>query len=264
MHIAAALDLQFTRRGRPSLATAGVGNVPRGGWSLFCCPGAAELWGRRPLPWCLAGVVFGLAVLCMGMFEAQRLKTHVLRSPCMVVGSEVFDVGVCTLCDLEDPLLCEEHPIASARLAVTFKPRHGGENITGTVWYCKERGDSNLCRRDRRSFDQRDLDAVTVGAGAPAAPLGGAPFPCTLGEVFAFMQLHAWEGEERQCYYSSRDTKGEDVWFSMPSPDLVDHAWFQRHFGYSLLLAMGGLILSLLLLACLAVEGVELWAAGIV
>merc|ERR1719436_900996 len=67
------------------------------------------------------------------------------------------------------------------------------------------------------------------------------PIPCTVGEVYSYMQLH--EGQEQQCYYSSRDAKGEDVWLSMPSPGLVDHAWFQKHLEYPVLLALGGIVL---------------------
>jgi hypothetical protein len=51
---------------------------------------------------------------------------------------------------------------------------------------------------------------------------------------------------------------------SMPSPGLVDHAWFQKHLEYPVLLALGGLVLLSVLLGCLALEGAELWASGLI
>eukprot|EP00434_Breviolum_minutum_P017325 symbB.v1.2.015293.t1/scaffold1134.1/size135964/5 len=55
-----------------------------------------------------------------------------------------------------------------------------------------------------------------------------------------------------------------DVWLSIPSPGLVDHAWFQSHLEYPVLMALGSLVLLTLLLGCLAVEGAELYFSGIV
>ncbi|CAJ1461301.1 unnamed protein product [Effrenium voratum] len=68
------------------------------------------------------------------MFEAMRLSTHVLSSPCTITRSEMTDVGTCTLCDSQTPSTCQVHPITTARLSVNFKHRHLDENITGTVW----------------------------------------------------------------------------------------------------------------------------------
>lgn len=264
MHIAAALELHLGRRGNPSLANAGLGGAPprRPQWCpcpFFCSGLASEIWGGKLQVWFFLGLLVGSAVVCIGMFEATRLTIHVLMSPCTVLGSEVIDVGSCTLCDNNEPATCEVHPIATARLAVTFKPQHAEENVTGFVWYCKGRASMDPCQRQLRFLDQLSLDAHST----PHMMVGG-PVACTVGEVFSFMQQHAVEGQERSCYYSSRDTAGEDVWLSMPSPGLVDHAWFQKHLEYPVMLALGGLVLLSVLLGCLALEGAELWASGLV
>lgn len=206
------------------------------------------------------GFVVVSAVMCIGAFEATRLSTHVLQSPCTIMSREIMDVGTCTLCDDASPANCEVHPIATARMAVTFKPLHGEQNVTGWVWYCKNRASEEPCQRQLGFTDQLSLDLHTVGLRQP--PSG--PVPCTTGEVFAYMQLHALQGQEQHCYYSSRDLKGEDVWLTMPSPGLVDHAWFQKHIEYPVLLAVGGLVLLAVLLGCLALEGMELWASGLI
>lgn len=271
MHIAAALELQFGRRRLSSSAAsaaagdgAGAGAPRRGGWWSVCCPAGPlsnGFWGGKPHLWCLLALLVTSAMLCVGLFEVTRLTTHVLRSPCTVLGSEIVDVGTCTICDGASPReTCEVHPVATARLSVTYKPVHGEENVTGYVWYCKGRDQADPCEKQNRFLDQLVLD---VQSSAQAVQIAG-PVPCTVGEVFAYMQMHAWENEERQCYYSSRDAKGEDVWLSMPSPGLVDHAWFQKHLEYPVLLALGGLVLLALLLGCLALEGAELWASGLV
>lgn len=259
MHIPQAVELYLQRRNRQSPTGAAA---VRSRWRQCCIPClcAAEFDGHRPHIWCLLGLLVSSSVLCIGMFEATRLSTHVLRSPCTVVGSEVLDVGTCTLCDDLHPANCEVHPIATARLAVRFKPMHSEENITGWVWYCKGRAAADPCQRQLRFLDQLSLDIRTYQhLRSP-----GGPVPCTAGEVFAYMQRHTLEGEAHQCYYSSRDPKGEDVWLSMPSPGLVDHAWFQKHLEYPVLLAVGGLVLLSVLLGCLALEGAELWASGII
>jgi len=235
-----------------------VGTPPR--LPRYWCPCGFDLGGGKLQVWCLLGFLVGTSVVCIGMFEAVRLTTHVLRSPCTVLGSEVIDVGTCTLCDDQDPQNCEVHPIATARLSVTFKPMHQEENVTGWVWYCKGRASVDPCQRQLRFLDQLSLDIREYGR----LHNPGRPVPCTAGEVFAYMQLHAAEGTPRQCYYSSRDVNAEDVWLSMPSPGLVDHAWFQKHLEYPVLLALGGLVLLSVLLGCLALEGAELWASGLV
>jgi len=277
MHVLAAIEQHWSRRSaaRPNLANAGLGGVlgsanfgglATAGRTQSCCPCpflcaglTTEIFGGKLQVWCLMGVLVGSAVVCIGMFEATRLTIHVLMSPCTVLGSEVIDVGFCTLCDDNEPALCEVHPIATARLAVTFKPLHSEENVTGFVWYCKGRATMDPCQRQLRFLDQLSLDTHSA-----QHLLVGGPVSCTVGEVFTFMQQHAMEGEERACYYSSRDVAAEDVWFSMPSPGLVDHAWFQKHLEYPVMLALGGLVLLSVLLGCLALEGAELWASGLV
>jgi hypothetical protein len=212
--------------------------------------------------WCMLMFLVCSAVLCIGMFEAKRLTTHVLRSPCTVVGSEVLDVGTCTICDEGSPSSCEVHPVVSARLHVTFRPMHGSGNVTGSVWYCKGRQESDPCDQSLKFLDQLSLDARTLPAPGRFTP--GGPVLCTAGEVYAFMQVHLYEKGTQQCYYSSRDPMGQDVWLTMPAPGLVDHEWFQRHLEYPVFLALGGLVLLSVLLSCLALEGAELWASGLV
>lgn len=260
MHIGAAISLQLSRHSRPSAVGTGTGSQ-RYTWLCFPCSllplGIHE---HKLHVWCLLGFLVGSSVLCIGMFEFTRLTTHVLRSPCTVLSSEVLDVGTCTLCDDMSPQHCEVHPIATARLFVSFQPMHSSENVTGYVWFCKGRASVDPCQRQLDFIDQLALDSEAFGQEHRA----GGPIPCAVGEVFSYMQRHAMEGNTRECYYSSRDPKGEDVWFSMPSPGLVDHAWFQKHLEYPVLLALGGLVLLSVLLGCLALEGAELWAAGFV
>lgn len=260
MHVGVALELYWQRRNAPSAAGAGVGRL-RATQHCFPCAWLLHDFVGSKLPiWCLLAALMGSSVVCIGMFEAMRLSTHVLRSPCTVVGSEVLDIGTCTLCDNDEPTTCEVHPIATARFAVNFKPMHHDENITGWVWYCKGRAASDPCQREIRFLDQLSLDIRSFSH--MTSPSG--PVPCTAAEVFTFMQRHMDNGEEHMCYYSSRDAKGEDVWLSLPSPGLVDHAWFQKHLEYPVFLALGGLVLLSVLLGCLALEGAELWASGLV
>lgn len=218
----------------------------------------AELLGPKLHAWCVLAFLVAASVCCIGLFEAARLSTHVLRSPCTITSHELYDVGACTLCDGESPANCEVFPVATARLSVTFRPLHSSTNITGRVWYCKGLAAADPCRRQLQFLDQLSLDIRTFG-GVPHRQI-----PCTIGEVLAYTQRHEMNGPDHQCYYSSRDPEGEDVWLTMPSPGLVDHAWFQKHLGYPVLLALGGLVLLSVLLGCLALEGAELWAAGLV
>jgi len=275
MHIGAAFEHWARRNPRPSAATAGIGvghsNIHgrrRTCCSLCCslCPPwglllPPDLGGQKVHAWCLLGVLVSSSVICIGMFEATRLSTHVLMSPCTILGSEVIDVGTCTLCDESVPATCEVHPIASARLAVTYQPRHRMSNVTGWVWYCKGRASSDPCQHHLQFLDQLMLDSRQYRNPQPS--LAG-PVPCTAGEVYGYMHKHIEVGSQRHCYYSSRDPDGEDVWLSMPSPGLVDHAWFQKHLEYPVLLAFGGLVLLSVLLGCLALEGAELWASGLI
>mmetsp|Transcript_28706 Transcript_28706/g.66206 ORF Transcript_28706/g.66206 Transcript_28706/m.66206 type:complete len:262 (-) Transcript_28706:13-798(-) len=261
MHIGPAIELYWQRRAGGSTAAApGFTFFNRPRYLCFPCGWLLSDSGSQKLHiWCTMGALVVSAVLCIGVFEGTRLSTHVLKSPCTVLGSEVLDIGTCTLCDDSNPANCEVHPIATARFSVTFQPHDWTENATGWVWYCKGRAESDPCQRQIRFLDQLSLDVRNFGL----AGVGG-PVPCTAGEVFAYMQKHASEGAEHDCYYSSRDPKGEDVWLSMPSPGLVDHAWFQKHLEYPILLAIGGLVLLSVLLGCLALEGAELWASGLV
>eukprot|EP00927_Polykrikos_kofoidii_P079321 TRINITY_DN76103_c0_g1_i1.p1 TRINITY_DN76103_c0_g1~~TRINITY_DN76103_c0_g1_i1.p1 ORF type:complete len:241 (+),score=30.04 TRINITY_DN76103_c0_g1_i1:143-865(+) len=212
--------------------------------------------------WALLGVLVGSAVLCIGRFEAARLTTHVLRSPCTILSSEVVDVGKCSVCDNRDSPTCEVHPVVLARVYVDYRPMHSNKNTTGTVWYCKGRDTVNPCVQRLQLLDQLFLDFQQYGRILPVAT--GSNIACTAGEIFTYMQLRGvTEGAERDCYYGSRDTNGDDVWLSMPSAGFVDHSWFERHLEYPLLLALGGLVLLSVLLGCLALEGVELWASGL-
>ncbi|CAK0848999.1 unnamed protein product [Prorocentrum cordatum] len=143
MHVARAVSLHWSRGSRPSAAAAGLrepaARLRALGCRLFCLP--LDLGGQKLHIWCLLIFVVCSAALCIGLFEAERLTTHVLRSPCTVIGSELVDVGTCTVCDELSPSNCEEHPVATARLAVTFRPMHRDANVTGSVWYCKGRQD---------------------------------------------------------------------------------------------------------------------------
>lgn len=179
-----------------------------------------------------------------------------------MVDSELIDVGTCTVCDELSPSNCEVHPVATARLAVTFRPMHRDANVTGSVWYCKGRQESDPCDQTLRFLDQLTLDSRATSV--PSRYARGAQVLCTAGEVYSYVQAHLLEGRERECYYSSRDPTGQDVWLSMPAPGLVGHEWLQGHPEYPVFLALGGLVLLSVLLSCLALEGAELWAAGLV
>lgn len=255
MHLAAVINSQWRRQGAPTTDAGGFRSLVVGGRSVVFS-GRLDLCHGKVHTWCLLSAAVALAVLSIGLFEATRLTTHVLRSPCTILGSEVVDVGTCSMCEDGEMPVCEAHPIATARIAVTFSPAHTDRNITGWVWYCKGQPSMDPCDRRSRGPDM-------LGLARPHHASKGAVH-CTVGEVFNYMQLHAIEGETRQCYYSSRDVTGEDVWFSLPTPGMVDHAWFEKHLEYPVLLALGGLILLSVLLGCLALEGAELWAAGLV
>jgi len=197
----------------------------------------------------------GASVLAVARFEAVRLTTHVLRSPCTVLSWEVLDLGTCTLCDTVEPAHCEVHPIATARLAVTFRPQHAPHNVTGYVWYCKGRDEMDPCDLRIRYTDQMYLDAHLARVN---------PTPCTTGEVFAHMQMHALTGGHHHCYYNSHEPFGDDVWLSMPSPGLVGTDWFMSHMEYPVLLTLGGVVMLSMAVCCLATDGAELWASGLI
>lgn len=236
---------------------------PSGGWRRIwaICPCGLLLNSDPPvtkLHTVLLAVGVTFAVLCVGVFEMTRLSAHVLRTPCTVIGNQVQDVGSCTVCDGGAPANCQVHPVATARLAVTFQPLHSSENVTGWVWYCKRLPTEDPCRSQLRFLDQLSLDARRSPFGRIAGP-GGHQVSCVVGDVLAYTQGHIADGaRDHTCYYSSRDPDGEDVWFSMPSQGLLNHALFERHRGHPILLFFGGLVLITVLLGCLALEGVDL------
>mmetsp|Transcript_76802 Transcript_76802/g.138552 ORF Transcript_76802/g.138552 Transcript_76802/m.138552 type:complete len:254 (-) Transcript_76802:35-796(-) len=253
MHIAQAVRITLQRSRSRS-------DDNRGARRQGCFGICSEIGGSKFfVTICLALIVVS-AVFCIGLFEATRLTTHVLRSPCTITATELVDVGTCTMCDGELPANCEVHPVTTARLSVNLRHRHSQDNITGYVWYCKNRVEEDPCLSQLGFLDQLALDVTTYSDQLPP----GGPIPCTTAEVLNYVNIRLQDTEDRECYYSSRDLKGEDVWFSMPSPGLADHAWFQKHLEYPVLLALGGLVLLTILLGCLAVEGAELWFSGIV
>ncbi|CAJ1445304.1 unnamed protein product, partial [Effrenium voratum] len=126
--------------------------------------------------------------------------------------------------------------------------------------YCKNRMSEDPCLPQLGFLDQFALDLRGQRSRQPP----GGPVPCTTADVLSHIQEHLEQPDQATCYYSSRDERGEDVWLSIPSPGLVDHAWFQSHLEYPVLMALGSLVLLTLLLGCLAVEGAELYFSGIV
>merc|ERR1719389_409980 len=94
----------------------------------LCCPmpDMPPGWACRL---CLLGMLVGSIVLCIGLFEAVRLSTHVLMSRCTVVSQEITEVGTCTICD-DTTDKCQVHPVAMARLGVTFLPLHAKQNAS--------------------------------------------------------------------------------------------------------------------------------------
>ncbi|CAE7702846.1 NPC1 [Symbiodinium sp. CCMP2592] len=137
-----------------------------------------------------------------------------------------------------------------------------------TFGYCKNRMSEDPCLPQLGFLDQFALDLKSQRARQPP----GGPVPCTTADVcisayqkvLSHLQEQMLQADKATCYYSSRDERGEDVWLSIPSPGLVDHAWFQSHLEYPVLMALGSLVLLTLLLGCLAVEGAELYFSGIV
>lgn len=225
---------------------------------MGCCE---CLSGPRLCVWIPLGIIIVFSIFCIGAFEAMRLSTHVLSSPCTILQSEFTDVGTCTLCDASVPSTCQIHPVATARILVEFQHRHLKRNITGSVWYCKNRMSEDPCLQQISLLDQFALDMKSASL-SPLGPPSG-PIPCTTAEVLTHLEMRPLS-TQATCYYSSRDEKGEDVWLSIPSPGVVDHAWFQDHLEYPVLMALGSLVLLTLLLGCLAVEGAELYFSGIV
>lgn len=201
-------------------------------------------------------MLVGSIMICIGLFEAVRLSTHVLMANCSVLRHEVTEVGTCTVCD-ESHNICEVHPVAMARLLVTFTPLHAQENATSWVWYCKGLLSSDPCSTRLRVLDQMALDYQDPSQRARyrTSPTS-RHIPCALGDVMAYVRKHS-EQPQHNCYYNSRDPGGQDVWFSMPAPGLVDHFWFQQIFGYPVFFILSGMVLLSVLLACLTLEEVD-------
>jgi len=202
-----------------------------------------------------------MSILSIGVFEYIRLSTHLLTSPCTILKTEMIDVGACTLCDSAYPQTCQVHAIAAARVLVNFHHTHAKENITGSVWFCKDSLSEDPCDMQMRIYDQ----SLYMNAYDEFQSFSRNPVPCTIGEVLRQVERH---GESKHkdptCYYSSTDTRGEDVWFSAPSPGMVGHSWFEQHLEYPVLVALGSLVLLALLLGCLAVQGAELYFSGLI
>lgn len=255
MHIARVLDTQWFRRNRTAGPASATETTARPAFAFRCCSGVKP---ARVALWCLVVLLICCALLSIGLFEATRLTTHVLQSPCTVLGSEMVGVTTCTLCGYGDEPTCEVNIVATARLAVTFRPHSSDENVTGWVWFCKSQRVEDPCQRHQKFPDQELLDTN----GQDVVKDAKGTIPCTVGEVFAYMQFYS-NGGGHKCYYNSRDPGGEDVWLTMPPLGLADHVWFEKHMEYPILLALGGLVLLTVLLGCLALEGAEMWASGL-
>lgn len=209
--------------------------------------------------WCPALVLILLAIVAVARFEAVRLTTDILTSPCTVVDSQIADVGTCTMCDDMEPSTCEMYPVSMARISVQFRHAGRGEDITGTIWYCKDKMFEEPCIPRHDDMDQYGLDMGFVGTRTQ----GVAPISCTTAEILREMEL--WTNKESlTCYYANTDMKGENVWLTVPPPGTVDHVYFSTHPEYAVWVALGGLVLLALLLGCLAVEGAELYFSGLV
>jgi len=207
--------------------------------------------------WCPALVIILLAIVSVARFEAVRLTTDILSSPCTIVESEMADVMTCTLCDEMEPATCETFPISMARITVNFRHAVLGDNITGTVWYCKDKMSEEPCTavHTRDNQDQYGLDLSLFARTEPVA--------CTTAEILR--EIEQWKNRKSvNCYYANSDMRGESVWLTVPPPGTVDHVYFAAHLEYAVWVALGGLVLLALLLGCLAVEGAELYFSGLV
>jgi len=209
--------------------------------------------------WCPALVLILMAIVAVARFEAIRLTTDVLASPCTIVDSQIADIGTCTLCDEMVPTTCEMYPVSMARIDVQF--RHGplGENITGTVWFCKSKLFEEPCLAHKAAFDQYGLGLSLTRS----ATLNTAPIDCTTAEILQGLE-HWSNAESVTCYYANSDLKGENVWLTAPPAGTMFHVYFADHPESAVWVALGGLVLLALLLGCLAVEGAELYFSGLV
>lgn len=203
-------------------------------------------------------VLILMAIAAVARFEAIRLTTDILASPCTIVDSQISDVGTCTLCDANVPATCEMYPVSMARIDVNFRHAGSGENITGNVWYCKDRLFEEPCLSHREALDQYGLDK-SIRSGM----LSYAPVDCTTAEILQGMEEWA-RAKSVTCYYANADMKGENVWLTVPPPGTADHVYFGTHPECAVWVALGGLVLLALLLGCLAVEGAELYFSGLV
>eukprot|EP00930_Biecheleria_cincta_P030893 TRINITY_DN2140_c1_g1_i1.p1 TRINITY_DN2140_c1_g1~~TRINITY_DN2140_c1_g1_i1.p1 ORF type:complete len:240 (+),score=32.87 TRINITY_DN2140_c1_g1_i1:156-875(+) len=239
MHISRAVRMSFSSRHR---------------FGCMDCLGIQKLH-----VWCPALVLILMAILAVARFEAIRITTDILASPCTLVDSQIADVGTCTLCDDMVPASCEMYPISMARISVEF--RHAGldQNVTGTVWYCKDMMFQEPCSSSSDALDQYSIDVVLPRAWTP----GEAPVACTTAEILR--EMEKWmKTPSSTCYYANADPKGENVWLTVPPPGTADHVYLSTHPECAVWVALGGLVLLALLLGCLAVEGSELYFSGLV
>lgn len=222
---------------------------------LCCLPEDATLaWACRLT---LLAMLVGCIVLCIGLFEMVRISTHILMADCTVLHKEVTEIGTCTVCDKETHK-CEVHPVAMARLKVTFMPLHAEMNATSWVWYCKGLLSSDPCSTRLRVLDQMALEYLDPSQRARYRTENNPrEVPCALGEVMAYVQKHE-EQQHHNCFYNSRDPSRQDVWFSMPAPGLVDHFWFRQIFGYPVFFILSGMVMISVLLACLTLEEMDI------
>ena len=86
------------------------------------------------------------------------------------------------------------------------------------------------------------------GWSCASADLGTAPVTGEFADDLPYWHKYGASAEDQPCgveevsHRTLADIaeKGEDgVWLSMPSSGLVDHAWFQKHLEYPLLLSVG-------------------------
>lgn len=184
--------------------------------------GCMECLGVQKLHvWCPALLLILMAIVAVARFEAVRISTDILTSPCTIVESQIADVGTCTMCDNMVPSTCEMYPVSMARISVKFRHAGPGENITGTIWYCKDKMFEEPCvTRSDDDQDQYGLDMSFVGRQSSTGIV--APISCTTAEILQEMEL--WTNKESlMCYYANADMKGENVWLTVPPPGTVDH-----------------------------------------
>lgn len=226
----------------------------------YCALSFWEILGSKLHLLCMLSFMVIFAVLCVGVFEAERLSNHIVSSPCTVIGREILEIGTCSVCSTEHSEFCDVYPIATARLHATFVPITGDANITSSIWYCKGRASFDRCDKQIHDFDQYTLDRHDF-QGELDQMRTPAPVPCTSGELNALLDEHSITDRElpsaQTCFYNSRDLGNEEVWLSMPSTVMAHESWLHRHLEFPLFWALGCLIFVSVLFGCLALEGVD-------